>query len=48
MLLQGTDRISKIIIFVTMATVFFGVNAYLFWYKKIPCGLQIQKKKKEA
>lgn len=36
MLLQGTDRFGKIIIFVMMAVVFFGVNAYLFWYKKLP------------
>lgn len=45
MLLQGTDRISKIIIFLMMAMLFFGLNAYLFLYKKLPCGLQIQKER---
>lgn len=45
MLLQWTDRLSKIIIFVMMASLFFGLNAYLFLYKKLPCGLQIQKER---
>ncbi len=39
MLLQGTDRLNKIIIFVLMAIIFFGVNGYLFLIKKLPCGL---------
>ena len=41
MLLQWADRWSKVIIFVVMALVFFGVNGYLFWVKKLPCGIQI-------
>lgn len=42
-LLQWTDRTNKIVIFVMMATVFFGVNYYLFIVKKLPCWLQIKK-----
>lgn len=45
MLLQGAHRRGKIIIFVMMATLFFGLNAYLFLYKKLPCGLQIKKER---
>lgn len=36
MLLQGTQRMDKIIIFVLMAIFFFGLNMYLFWVKKLP------------
>jgi len=36
MLLQGTDRVWKIILFVMIALVFFGVNRYLFWKKGLP------------
>ena len=43
MLLQGTDRLNKIIIFVMMALIFFGINYYLFVVKKLPCGLEIKK-----
>lgn len=43
-LLQWTNRLNKIIIFVMMALVFFGVNYYLFMVKKLPCGLPMQKK----
>ncbi len=43
MLLQGTDRTNKIIIFVMMAIIFFGVNSYLFLVKKLPCGLDKKK-----
>ncbi len=43
MLLQWTDRTSKVIIFIMMATIFFGVNIYLFLIKKLPCWLAIQK-----
>lgn len=39
MLLQWADRRDKIIIFVVMALVFFWVNGYLFWVKKLPCGI---------
>jgi UDP-GlcNAc:undecaprenyl-phosphate GlcNAc-1-phosphate transferase len=41
MLLQWADRRSKVVIFIVMALVFFGVNGYLFWVKKLPCGIQI-------
>ena len=33
----GTNRMNKIIIFVIMALLFFGVNTYLFLIKKLPC-----------
>jgi UDP-GlcNAc:undecaprenyl-phosphate GlcNAc-1-phosphate transferase len=42
-LLQGTDRTNKIVIFVLMASVFFWVNYYLFIVKKLPCGLPMDK-----
>ncbi len=42
-LLQWTDRVNKIIIFVMMAMVFFGVNYYLFVVKKLPCWLPMDK-----
>lgn len=45
MLLQWANRFHKIIIFSMMACLFFGVNAYLFLYKKLPCGLQIKKER---
>jgi hypothetical protein len=35
---------AKIIIFVMMALIFFGVNFYVFIIKKVPCGLQNLKK----
>ena len=38
-------RLHKIIIFVMMACLFFGLNAYLFLYKKLPCGLQVKKER---
>ncbi len=37
MLMQWTNRINKIIIFLIMAALFFGVNVYLFLIKKLPC-----------
>ena len=37
MLMQGTNRMNKIIIFLIMAALFFGVNVYLFLIKKLPC-----------
>jgi len=43
MLMQGANRWNKVIIFVIMAVLFFGVNAYLFLYKKLPCGLPEKK-----
>ncbi len=42
-LIQWTDRLNKIIIFIVMALVFFGVNYYIFLVKKIPCGLAMKK-----
>ncbi len=43
MLLQDTNRISKVIIFLLMATIFFGVNIYLFWVKKLPMEYKISR-----
>lgn len=43
MLMQETNRINKIWIFLIMAMVFFGVNYYLFLVKKLPCGLKLEK-----
>lgn len=43
MLLQGTERTDKFVIFLALAVIFFAVNAYLFWIKKLPCGLRIKK-----
>lgn len=40
MLMQSANRLNKIIIFLMMFIVFFGVNYYLFVIKKIPCGLK--------
>ena len=37
MLIQWTNRLNKLIIFAIMALLFFGVNAYLFLIKKLPC-----------
>lgn len=45
MLLQWANRVNKIIIFLMMASLFFGINYYLFCYKKLPYGLQIQKER---
>ncbi len=44
MLLQWTNRFAKVIVFVIMAMIFFGVNFYIFIIKKVPCGLQGLKK----
>ena len=44
MLMQEWNRLNKLIIFVMMALIFFGVNAYVFFVKKKPCGLQGLKK----
>lgn len=44
MLMQSGNRLNKIVIFVMMALIFFGVNAYIFLIKKKPCGLQGLKK----
>ena len=37
MLIQWTNRTNKIVIFVIMALLFFGINIYLFLIKKLPC-----------
>ena len=42
-LMQGTNRNNKIVIFIMMALVFFGINYYLFVVKKLPCGLPMKK-----
>ncbi|MEI7558297.1 MAG: hypothetical protein WCJ45_05870 [bacterium] len=42
-LIQGTERTNKLIIFTVMALVFFGLNYYLFVVKKMPCGLRMTK-----
>ena len=42
-LLQGTNRMHKLIIFSLMALLFFGINTYLFIYKKLPCWLKKEK-----
>lgn len=42
MLLQDTNRMSKIIIFVLMAVIFFGTNIYLFWVKKMPMEYKVK------
>lgn len=36
MILQWTNRLNKIIIFVMMFVIFFGINYYIFWRKKLP------------
>lgn len=43
-LLQDTDRVAKIIIFLMMAAIFFGVNIYLFRVKKMPMEYKVEKK----
>lgn len=45
MMLQGTARTNKIIIFSLMAIIFFGVNIYLFWIKKLPMEYKVGKEK---
>ncbi len=47
MLIQGGNRTNKVVIFVMMAVIFFGVNGYLFWMKKLPCGLKQKKNENE-
>lgn len=36
MILQWSDKVGKVIIFSSVAAIFFWVNIYLFWIKKIP------------
>lgn len=43
-LLQDTNRLAKVIIFLMMALIFFGVNIYLFRVKKLPMEYKVEKK----
>lgn len=43
MLIQWSNWMNKLIIFLLMAMIFFWVNGYLFRYKKLPCGLKKEK-----
>ena len=43
MLMQSANRLNKIIIFLMMAMIFFGLNYYLFVVKKLKCGLDLKK-----
>ncbi len=43
MILQWSDKIGKLIIFSSVAVIFFWVNIYLFWIKKIPGKLEGEK-----
>ncbi len=43
MILQWDNRFNKIIIFILMLLLFFGLNVYLFWIKKLPFEYQILK-----
>ncbi|MCS6982831.1 MAG: undecaprenyl/decaprenyl-phosphate alpha-N-acetylglucosaminyl 1-phosphate transferase [Candidatus Absconditabacterales bacterium] len=38
MLIQGDNSWNKVIIFLLMAALFWGINAYVFWVKKLPVG----------
>ena len=48
MLLQGTNSINKWIILILMACIFFGVNIYLFWIKKLPTEMKVNFKTEEV
>lgn len=48
MILQWTNSINKWIILVMMATIFFGVNIYLFWIKKLPSSMKVNFKTEEV
>lgn len=41
MILQWTNSINKRIILIMMALLFFGVNIYLFWIKKLPSEMKV-------
>lgn len=43
MILQGTDRYGKLIIFLLVFCIFFWVNIYLFWVKKLPSSIKWKK-----
>ena len=48
MLLQGTNSINKRIIFIMMAALFFWLNIYLFWIKKLPTEMKVTFKTEEV
>lgn len=41
MLLQWTSSMNKRIILIMMAALFFGINIYLFWIKKLPTEMKV-------
>lgn len=41
MILQWTSSINKRIILIMMALLFFGINIYLFWIKKLPTEMKV-------
>ncbi len=43
-LLLGAGRWEKLVLALLMAGIFLSVNGYLFWVKKLPCGLDLVKK----
>lgn len=47
-LLQGTNSINKRIIFIMMAALFFWLNIYLFWIKKLPTEMKVDFKTEEV
>lgn len=47
-LLQGTNSINKWIILCMMAAIFFWVNIYLFWIKKLPTEMKVDFKTEEV
>jgi hypothetical protein len=46
MLLLGADRMGKVVIFLLIAIVFFGVNFYLYRVKGLPAEYDPKKMKK--
>lgn len=48
MILQGTNSINKWIILVMMALIFFWINIYLFWIKKLPTEMKVDFKTEEV
>lgn len=43
MILQWINRFNKMIIFIMMFIIFFGLNIYIFWIKKLPDEYKIKK-----
>ncbi len=48
MILQGTNSINKWIILCMMALLFFWINIYLFWIKKLPTEMKVDFKTEEV